>query len=186
MKTVSGKLKAVDKCAISQENLLLYGTVVKNTREVYAVCVYSGPDTKMALNSKLSNNKFSTIERSVNLYLLYFVGLLLFEMTISTIFSLVFGIEFMDKGHLEIGYEGWTDLMYHWYLGVYYARNFATGLGAILNDVCTHLGMSYCTGTWVVRIADEGNDELERCDTGKGRETKKICQLCRCHLSMTP
>ena len=47
--------------------MLLYGTVVKNTREIYAVSVYCGSDTKMSLNSKLSNNKFSSIERSVNL-----------------------------------------------------------------------------------------------------------------------
>ena len=36
------------------------------------------------------------------------------------------------------GYEGWTNLSYHWYLGVYYARNFATGLGYFLTWMVIH------------------------------------------------
>ena len=40
----------------------------QNTREVYAVCVYAGTQTKISLNSKITKNKFSSIERSLNKY----------------------------------------------------------------------------------------------------------------------
>ena len=79
-------------CALSNDNLLLAGTVLKvlrhkqtyvyssytqnhkksenfffqNTREVYAACVYAGTQTKISLNSKITKNKFSSIERSLN------------------------------------------------------------------------------------------------------------------------
>ena len=40
----------------------------QNTRETYAVCVYAGTQTKISLNSKITKNKFSSIERSLNKY----------------------------------------------------------------------------------------------------------------------
>jgi hypothetical protein len=77
-------------CALGNDNLLLAGTVLKvgkdltqldqihitfdrinnhilqNTREVYACCVYAGTQTKISLNSKITKNKFSSIERTLN------------------------------------------------------------------------------------------------------------------------
>ena len=35
---------------------------------MYAVCVYAGTQTKISLNSKITKNKFSSIERSLNKY----------------------------------------------------------------------------------------------------------------------
>lgn len=40
--------------SLGQENILLSGTVLKNTDSVLGLCVYSGPDTKMSLNSKIT------------------------------------------------------------------------------------------------------------------------------------
>jgi magnesium-transporting ATPase (P-type) len=78
----------------SNDNLLLAGTFLKNTREVYAVCVYAGTQTKMSLNSKITKNKFSTIERSLNRYLLFLVGILITEIVSSTILAYSFNNEF--------------------------------------------------------------------------------------------
>ena len=70
-------------CALSNDNLLLAGTVLKNTEEVFACCVYAGTQTKISLNSKITKNKFSTLEKSLNKYLVFFVAVLLTEMVIT-------------------------------------------------------------------------------------------------------
>ena len=84
-------------CALSNDNLLLAGTVLKNTEEVFACCVYAGTQTKISLNSKITKNKFSTLEKSLNKYLVFFVAVLLTEMVISTVLSFMFDYEF-QKG----------------------------------------------------------------------------------------
>ncbi len=106
---------------------------MKNTKEVFAVCVYSGSETKMSLNSKLSSIKFSTIERSLNKFLLYFLALLLVEMTFSMMMSLALGIEFVSDGLLDIAPGGWHSIHYHWYLGVYYSRVRAITISLLLD-----------------------------------------------------
>jgi magnesium-transporting ATPase (P-type) len=82
----------------SNENLLLAGALLKNTREVYAVCVYAGTQTKISLNSKITKNKFSTIERSLNRYLLFLVGVLVTEIVSSTVLAFSFNNEFYKVG----------------------------------------------------------------------------------------
>ena len=81
-------------CALSNDNLLLAGTVLKNTTEVFACCVYAGTQTKFSLNSKITKNKFSTLERSLNKYLIFMVVVLMTEMVISTILSFTFDYEY--------------------------------------------------------------------------------------------
>nr|CAD7264596.1 unnamed protein product [Timema shepardi] len=44
--------------------------------------VYTGQETKLALNSRLTSNKFSTVEKSINGFLLFFMGLLLVEVAL--------------------------------------------------------------------------------------------------------
>jgi len=84
----------IEACPLGNDNLLLAGTVLKNTKEVYACCVYAGTQTKISLNSKITKNKFSTIEKSLNRYLIFFVAILLTEMVASTILSFSFDFEF--------------------------------------------------------------------------------------------
>ncbi|VDM32751.1 unnamed protein product [Hydatigera taeniaeformis] len=63
---------------LSNECLLLRGARLKNTDFVYGCVVYTGCDTKMALNAKRKKAKFSKIERKLNTFLLiYLFGLLL-------------------------------------------------------------------------------------------------------------
>ncbi|XP_049950032.1 phospholipid-transporting ATPase IF-like isoform X1 [Schistocerca serialis cubense] len=64
---------------LGPENILLRGTRLKNTDYIYGCAVYTGQETKLALNSKLTSNKFSTVERSINGFLLFFLVLLLLE-----------------------------------------------------------------------------------------------------------
>lgn len=50
---------------LGMDNVILRGTKVKNTDFVYGVVVYTGPDTRLARNSKPTAPKFSTVERFV-------------------------------------------------------------------------------------------------------------------------
>ena len=77
--------------------LLHQGAQLKNTREVYGVCVYAGSQTKIHLNSKITHNKFSTVERSLNRYLLAFVLILIIELAVSTVLTLTYGIEYVNS-----------------------------------------------------------------------------------------
>ena len=70
------------------------GTVLQNTKEVYGVCVYAGKETKMSLNSKITMIKFSSVERSLNLFLLFFLFILVSEMVVSTVCSMTLGVEY--------------------------------------------------------------------------------------------
>ncbi|XP_021935483.1 probable phospholipid-transporting ATPase IF isoform X4 [Zootermopsis nevadensis] len=72
---------------LGTENLLLRGARLKNTEFVIGCAVYTGQETKLALNSKLTSNKFSTVEKSINSFLLFFLGLLLTEVAVSLAFK---------------------------------------------------------------------------------------------------
>jgi phospholipid-translocating ATPase len=55
------------------ENVLLRGSRVRNTEWIVACAVYTGQNTKLALNSKLTRNKMTSSEKIINKYLLFFL-----------------------------------------------------------------------------------------------------------------
>ncbi|XP_046588400.1 phospholipid-transporting ATPase IF isoform X1 [Neodiprion lecontei] len=61
---------------LTVDNLLLRGARVKDTAYVIGCAIYTGQDTKLSLNSKITTNKFSTAEKSINKYLIIFIVLL--------------------------------------------------------------------------------------------------------------
>ncbi|XP_042194917.1 phospholipid-transporting ATPase IF isoform X2 [Callorhinchus milii] len=69
---------------LGPENLLLRGASLKNTKEVFGVAVYTGMETKMALNYKFKSQKRSAVEKSMNTFLIVYLGILLFEALLST------------------------------------------------------------------------------------------------------
>ena len=50
----------------------------------------------MALNSRITNNKFGSIEKMLNRYLIFFVVVLVMEMVVSTILTMEKGVEYID------------------------------------------------------------------------------------------
>lgn len=52
--------------AVDSQNLLLRGSVLKNSNWVAAMIVYTGRLTKLSLNMNISKFKFSGIETSLN------------------------------------------------------------------------------------------------------------------------
>ncbi|KAK9718572.1 hypothetical protein K7432_005422 [Basidiobolus ranarum] len=55
---------------LALDNMLLRGTLLKNTEYVYGVTIYVGSDTKIFRNLKNSKLKFSTMEKKLNRMLL--------------------------------------------------------------------------------------------------------------------
>ena len=53
---------------LSHEQLLLKGTVLKNTKWVIGSVVYTGKDTRIMMNSQSGAHKVSSVERMMNLF----------------------------------------------------------------------------------------------------------------------
>ncbi|CDI97044.1 phospholipid transporting ATPase IF [Echinococcus multilocularis] len=71
---------------LGPECLLLRGARLRDTDFIYGVAVYTGPDTKMSLNSKGKQTKYSQVERQLNTFLVAILGLLV---TISILYTIL-------------------------------------------------------------------------------------------------
>ncbi|XP_027044475.1 probable phospholipid-transporting ATPase IF [Pocillopora damicornis] len=63
--------------ALGPQNLLLRGARLKNSTYTFGVAVYTGRETKMALNQQQGAHKFSTVEKTMNVFLIVFLIVLL-------------------------------------------------------------------------------------------------------------
>lgn len=65
------------------DNLLLRGSRIKNTEWAIGCAVYTGQNTKLSLNSRLTRNKMSSSESFVNKFLVFFLLMLIAMVTVS-------------------------------------------------------------------------------------------------------
>jgi len=79
------KLDSVEE-ALGPKQLLLRGTVLRNTAWCVGVVVYTGPDTRVVRNSRKSPMKLSNLERVVNVSMLVFLIAQILMALISDIF----------------------------------------------------------------------------------------------------
>uniref|UniRef100_A0A8D0H4E5 Phospholipid-transporting ATPase n=1 Tax=Sphenodon punctatus TaxID=8508 RepID=A0A8D0H4E5_SPHPU len=70
--------------SLGPENLLLKGAALKNTKKIYGVAVYTGMETKMALNYQGKSQKRSVVEKSINAFLIVYLCILLSKATVCT------------------------------------------------------------------------------------------------------
>uniref|UniRef100_A0A8C4XGF6 Phospholipid-transporting ATPase n=2 Tax=Erpetoichthys calabaricus TaxID=27687 RepID=A0A8C4XGF6_ERPCA len=70
---------------LGPENLLLRGARLKNTKEIFGAVVYTGMETKMALNYKTKSHKRSVVDKSMNTFLMIYLAILLFLAFLCTI-----------------------------------------------------------------------------------------------------
>uniref|UniRef100_A0A803TLF8 Phospholipid-transporting ATPase n=1 Tax=Anolis carolinensis TaxID=28377 RepID=A0A803TLF8_ANOCA len=74
----------LDLTALGPENLLLKGATLKNTPKIYGVAVYTGMETKMALNYQGKSQKRSAVEKSINAFLIVYLCILVGKAIICT------------------------------------------------------------------------------------------------------
>ncbi|XP_077286120.1 phospholipid-transporting ATPase IF-like [Arctopsyche grandis] len=86
---------------IGTDNLLLRGSRLKNTEWAIGCAVYTGEETKLALNSRFTSNKFTSCEKYINNYLIFFIVLMLIEIIVS--YALKRHLEKVKSAHLYIG-----------------------------------------------------------------------------------
>ncbi|XDV15530.1 hypothetical protein PO909_015597 [Leuciscus waleckii] len=74
---------------LGSENLLLRGATLKNTEYIHAVAIYTGMETKMALNYQSKSQKRSAVEKSMNAYLIVYLCILISKALINTLLKYV-------------------------------------------------------------------------------------------------
>uniref|UniRef100_A0A1A7XM33 Phospholipid-transporting ATPase n=1 Tax=Iconisemion striatum TaxID=60296 RepID=A0A1A7XM33_9TELE len=70
--------------SLGPENLLLKGATLKNTQRICGVAVYTGMETKMALNYQGKSQKRSVVEKSINAFLLVYLCILVSKALVCT------------------------------------------------------------------------------------------------------
>uniref|UniRef100_A0A669CLQ8 Phospholipid-transporting ATPase n=1 Tax=Oreochromis niloticus TaxID=8128 RepID=A0A669CLQ8_ORENI len=70
--------------SLGPENLLLKGATLKNTQSICGVAVYTGMETKMALNYQGKSQKRSVVEKSINAFLLVYLCILVSKALVCT------------------------------------------------------------------------------------------------------
>ncbi|PIO36218.1 hypothetical protein AB205_0204460 [Aquarana catesbeiana] len=78
---------------LGSENLLLRGATLKNTERVFGVAIYTGMETKMALNYQSKSQKRSAVEKSMNAYLIVYLCILISKALINTVLKYVWQSE---------------------------------------------------------------------------------------------
>ncbi|XP_019500351.1 PREDICTED: probable phospholipid-transporting ATPase IH isoform X1 [Hipposideros armiger] len=83
---------------LGSENLLLRGATLKNTEKIFGVAIYTGMETKMALNYQSKSQKRSAVEKSMNVFLIVYLCILICKALINTVLKYVWQSEpFRDE-----------------------------------------------------------------------------------------
>ncbi|XP_053166188.1 phospholipid-transporting ATPase IH isoform X1 [Hemicordylus capensis] len=88
---------------LGSENLLLRGATLKNTEKIFGVAIYTGMETKMALNYQSKSQKRSAVEKSMNVFLIVYLCILISKSLINTILKYLWQSEpwYNQKTELE-------------------------------------------------------------------------------------
>ncbi|XP_039601826.1 probable phospholipid-transporting ATPase IH isoform X2 [Polypterus senegalus] len=74
---------------LGSENLLLRGATLKNTEYIFGVAIYTGMETKMALNYQSKSQKRSAVEKSMNAFLVVYLCILISKALVNTVLKYV-------------------------------------------------------------------------------------------------
>lgn len=93
LKVFNASNRRFEMTSIGLENMAFRGSKLKNTEFAYGAAVYTGSDSKMSQNSKMKSNKFSSIEISMNKYLIFFLLLQIIFIAFSTTMAFTTGLD---------------------------------------------------------------------------------------------
>lgn len=68
---------------LTSDHLLLRGSRIKNTEWAIGCAVYTGQNTKLAMNSCITRSKISSSETFINKFLVFFLVVLISMVTVS-------------------------------------------------------------------------------------------------------
>jgi len=87
--TYSDPSSGTTQTTLNEKHLVLRGSVVRATEWAVAIVVYTGGDTKLALNSKAPPSKVSSIDRIVNKTLLIAICFMVIVCLLSMVFQVI-------------------------------------------------------------------------------------------------
>ncbi|ULT93757.1 hypothetical protein L3Y34_003327 [Caenorhabditis briggsae] len=93
---------------ISNDNILLRGCILKNTRWCYGVVVFAGKDTKLMMNSGKTKFKRTSLDRFLNILI---VGIVLFLIAMCLICTILCAVWEYQTGRYFTIYLPWDDIV---------------------------------------------------------------------------
>jgi len=99
--TFTGTLTMLEKkTSLDQSNVLLRGSVVRNTKWAIGACIYTGSETKIVMNSRESRTKMASVDDTINSTIYLIMG---FQVILSFL-TLVGYLIFDEKRGDELWY----------------------------------------------------------------------------------
>ncbi|GMR41325.1 hypothetical protein PMAYCL1PPCAC_11520, partial [Pristionchus mayeri] len=96
------------RSAITNENILLRGCILKNTRWCYGVVIFAGRDTKLMMNSGKSQFKRTSLDRFLNILIL---GIVVFLLAMCLICCILCGVWEWEIGRFFTDYLPWDSII---------------------------------------------------------------------------
>ncbi|XP_053166190.1 phospholipid-transporting ATPase IH isoform X3 [Hemicordylus capensis] len=173
---------------LGSENLLLRGATLKNTEKIFGVAIYTGMETKMALNYQSKSQKRSAVEKSMNVFLIVYLCILISKSLINTILKYLWQSEpwYNQKTELErkrnVFIAAFTD-----FLAFMVLFNYIIPVSMYVTvEMQKFLGSYFLT--WDEEMFDEETGEGPLVNTsdlneelGQDREELFFRALCLCH-----
>ncbi|KAK5981547.1 hypothetical protein GCK32_010306 [Trichostrongylus colubriformis] len=93
---------------ITNENILLRGCILKNTRWCYGLVIFAGKDTKLMMNSGKAKFKRTSLDRFLNILIM---GIVLFLIAMCLICTILCGVWEWTTGRWFTDYLPWDDIV---------------------------------------------------------------------------
>ncbi|CCD72226.1 Phospholipid-transporting ATPase [Caenorhabditis elegans] len=93
---------------VNNDNILLRGCILKNTRWCYGVVVFAGKDTKLMMNSGKTKFKRTSLDRFLNILI---VGIVLFLIAMCLICTILCAVWEYQTGRYFTIYLPWDDVV---------------------------------------------------------------------------
>lgn len=78
--------------SLEEKNILLRGSLLRNTDYIYGLVVYTGHDTKIMMNSTKAKPKKSKLEEQLNIYIILIFGLVVFFCSLGSLMNIMWQI----------------------------------------------------------------------------------------------
>lgn len=86
-----------------ENQILLRGSSLRNTEWIYGVCVFTGHETKIMMNSVKARTKYSKLEKATNIYILLLVLIQMAICLTAALFNTIWTLRYKGQlGYLSL------------------------------------------------------------------------------------